>query len=78
MAFNPQQAFTMLNSLRKLKNNHPKAAAFARNVLASDIPEGTVIEVRVTKPGQTPQVMNMKIQADDLDALSNLRKSRRS
>lgn len=78
MAFNPQQTFTLLNNLRKIKNNHPKAALFAKNVLASDIPEGTIIEVRVTKPGQNPQVMNMKIQADDLEALNNIKKTRRS
>ena len=32
-------------------SNHPKFAAFFRNVLTGGVQEGTVIEITVTRPG---------------------------
>lgn len=63
---------TMLKYKMKLEKNHPKAAEFVKKVLMTGLPEGTVIEMTVTKPGESPKTANLKIMRDDLDMLDEV------
>lgn len=60
----------MLTYKMKLEKNHPKAAEFVKKVLMTGLPEGTIIEMTVTKPGESPKTANLKITQDDLDMLN--------
>lgn len=60
----------------QFRGNHPKFVAFFRKTLQGGIPEGTIIELTVTKPGEEPVTTNMKVQAEDIalfQELQNLR-----
>lgn len=63
---------TMLKYKMKLEKNHPKAAEFVKKVLMTGLPEGTVIEMTVTKPEESPKTANLKIMRDDLDMLDEV------
>ena len=36
----------------QLEGNHPKAAEFVKRVILTGLPEGTIVEVSITKPGE--------------------------
>ncbi len=65
--------FMMLGIVRNLEEAHPKAAAFVRNELMTGLPEGTIIEMTVTKPGAEPKTSNIRITQEDLEALSKIK-----
>ncbi len=65
--------FALLGIKNKLEGNHPKAAAFVKNVLMTPTPEGTVIEISVTKPGEETKTTNLKITQSDLEAVEQLK-----
>lgn len=69
--------FTMLKYKSKIEANHPKAAEFVKKVLMTGIPEGTVIEMTVTKPGDTAKTANIKVTREDLELLEEIRKSQK-
>ncbi|MCR5654821.1 MAG: hypothetical protein K6G07_04205 [Lachnospiraceae bacterium] len=68
--FNP---LALLGIKNTLEGNHPKAAAFIKDVLLTGVTEGTVIEVSMTRPGEEPKTTNLKVKQSDLDALKQLK-----
>ncbi len=65
--------FAILGIVNRLESAHPKAAAFVRNELMTGLPEGTIIEMTVTKPGAEPRTSNIRLTQDDLDALNEMK-----
>lgn len=65
--------FAMLGIISRLESAHPKAAAFVRNELMTGLPEGTIIEMTVTKPGAEPKTTNIRLTQEDLDALNQMK-----
>ena len=53
--------------------NHPRVLSFFQYAFGSGIPEGTVIEMTVTKPGQEPITTNLRVQQSDLDLMESLK-----
>lgn len=70
---NPAAMMKMMGAFNTFKNNHPKFTAFLGAVFTGGIPEGTVIEITVTKPNQAPLTSNMKVMQSDLDLVNSLR-----
>ena len=70
---NPSSIMKLMSLKNKFEENHPKFAAFTQNVLSQGIPEGTVIEITLTRPGQEPIMTNMKIKDSDLEMLQGLK-----
>ncbi|MCD8365637.1 MAG: hypothetical protein LUC83_07490 [Clostridiales bacterium] len=52
--------------------NHPKFSAFFGSVFGSGIPEGTILEITVTKPGEESVTTNMKVQPSDIELFEGL------
>ncbi len=69
---NPNVIMKIMGAKNKFTENHPKFAAFFGDVISGGIPEGTVIEITVTKPGQEPMVTNMKVKKSDLELMRDL------
>lgn len=67
----------LLGIMKRLETAHPKAASFVRNELMTGLPEGTIIEMTVTKPGSEPKTTNIRITQDDLAALNELKNAGR-
>lgn len=63
----------ILGMINRFESAHPKAAAFVRNELMTGLPEGTIIEMTVTKPGAEPKTTNIRLTQEDLDALNQIK-----
>lgn len=70
---NPAIAMKVMNAKNKFTENHPKFTAFLNNMFLTGIPEETVIEITVTKPGQPPVTSNIKVKQEDLELMDTLK-----
>ena len=72
MAMNPAMIIKLMNAKRQFEQRHPRVLSFVENELMTDIPEGTILEVTVTKPGRPGVTTNMRVMAEDLQLLKDL------
>ncbi|MBE5890096.1 MAG: hypothetical protein E7282_03900 [Lachnospiraceae bacterium] len=63
----------LMSAKNQFQGNHPKFAAFLKYVFQNEIPEGSVIEITVTKPGQDPVTGNLKVMKEDLELFESLK-----
>ena len=70
---NPAAMMKIMNASKKFKKNHPKLINFFQVVFQSGLPEGTVLEITVTKPGEEPMTANMKVLESDLELMEELK-----
>ncbi len=70
---NPAAMMKLMAAKNKFESNHPKFFAFIKAVFSRGIEEGTVIEVTVTRPGESPITTNMKIQQSDMELMQELK-----
>lgn len=68
--------FTFFKYKSKLEANHPKAAEFVKRVIIPGLPEGTIVEVSITKPGEETKTSNIKVTRDDIDMFDEVRKNK--
>ena len=76
MALNPADMMKAMGAFRSFQNAHPKAVSFFQVVFGSGIPEGTVMELTVTKPGEAPMTTNIKVTQQDLELFETLKNMR--
>lgn len=70
---NPMIMIKLMNAKRQFAENHPKVEAFMNAVFSRKLEEGTVIELSVTRPGESPMTTNIKVQQSDLELLEELK-----
>ena len=72
---NPAVLMKLMNAKNTFTKNHPKFEAFVKNVImgGNGIPEGTIVEITVTKPGEEPITTNLKVLQSDLDMVESLK-----
>lgn len=70
---NAQAMMQLMAAFNTFKNNHPKFVSFAEHFMKTGVPEGSVIEISVTRPGEEPVVSNLKITQSDLDLIRSLK-----
>ena len=70
---NPQGMFQIMSALNTFRQNHPKVAQFFVKYIKSGLPEGSIIEITVTRPGEEPMTTNMKVQQSDLELVQALK-----
>ncbi|MCR5602514.1 MAG: hypothetical protein K6G27_02290 [Lachnospiraceae bacterium] len=70
---NPQNMMQFMGALNTFRTNHPKFAEFISRFVKSGIPEGSVIEITITRPGEDPVTTNMKVQQADLELMQALK-----
>ena len=58
--------------LKRFQENHPKVSRFLKLEFWRGLPEGTVLELRIKKPGEKELVSNMKLCPDDIKLLQKL------
>ncbi len=76
MAMNPADMMKAMAGLRSFQQAHPKAVAFFQTVFGSGIPEDTVMELTVTKPGEQPVTTNIKVTRQDIELFESFRNMR--
>ena len=72
---NPMALMKIMNAKNKFHAGHPKFGAFLNAAFAGGIQEGTIIEMKVTKPDGTEMTTNLKIKQSDLELLQELREA---
>lgn len=70
---NPASMMKIMQAKNTFESNHPKFMAFLRAAFASGMEEGTIIEIKVQKPGEEPLLTNMKVKQTDLELLKGLK-----
>ena len=73
MSMNPQYVMQFMGALNTFRKTHPKFASFIEKYIKGGVPEGTVIEVTVIRPGEEPVTTNMKVQQSDIDLIQALK-----
>lgn len=76
MAMNPTAMLKAMEAFKRFQSNHPKVVSYVKTVFGPGLPEGTVLEITCTKPGEEPITTNMKITQDDLELLQMLKEMR--
>ena len=69
---NPQSMMQLLGALGTFKSSHPKFASFRVLMIKGGVPEDSVIEVTVTRPGEESVTANMKVLASDIQLMQAL------
>jgi len=72
MGLNPMSLMKLAGLRKRLAENHPKVAAFLGSVIGSGLPEGTILEVTVTKPGEAPVTTNMRVSQSDVEIMREI------
>ena len=71
--FNPASLMKLMGAKNKFEKNHPKFIAYLSAVFSGGIPEGTILEVTVTKPGMEPVTSNIVVKQSDLELMEELK-----
>lgn len=69
---NPMALMQIKGLLDRFKNNHPKVPMFF-SAAAKSIGEGSIIEISVTSPDGKKINTNMRIMAEDLELVEQLK-----
>ena len=72
---NPMALMKIMNAKNKFNANHPKFGAFLNVAFAGGVQEGTIIEMKVTKPNGETMTTNLKVKQSDLELLQDLREA---
>lgn len=70
---NPGNMMQFLQAFNRFQGEHPRFISFLKYVATGGIPEGTVIEVTVQKPGEEPVTSNIKVTQSDLELFESLK-----
>jgi hypothetical protein len=73
MGFDPTIMFKFNEMKKRFQKDHPKVVQFFEHESFLDLPEGTVIELTITRPGESPVSTNLKLNAEDVRDLQSVR-----
>lgn len=72
MALNPLQILKIKNTINDFRARHPGFARFIKAIRKKGLPQGSVLEVKITFPeGQTMET-NIRVSEEDLELLRTL------
>ena len=74
---NPMGLFKMKGLFDQLKQAHPRMIPFVQDVCSEAIGEGTLIDIRVTDPQGKVYHYNMRLTAEDMHAIEEVREAGR-
>lgn len=70
---NPVEMMKAAQEFKRFQKDHPRVVSFFQYVMAGGIPEGSVIEISVTKPGQKTLTTNLKVLPEDVEMIEHLK-----
>lgn len=73
MNLNPMKLLKIKGDMEQFAKNHPKFTAFLNAVVQSGVEEGTMLEIKVTKPDGRVIESNLKLKESDLEMLKGLK-----
>ncbi len=70
---NPAALFQLMNLWNRFQNSHPKFPKFLKAVTQNGIREGSIVEIRVTTAEGESFDSNLKITADDMEMIEQIK-----
>ncbi|MCM1124009.1 MAG: hypothetical protein NC416_15615 [Eubacterium sp.] len=70
---NPAAILQLMNLWSRFQNNHPKFPKFLSAVVRNGIKEGSIIEIKVTTAEGESYDSNLKINADDMEMIEQIK-----
>lgn len=73
---NPADIMKLMGFKNKFESNHPRFVSFIKDVARTGVGEGDILEVSITKPDGTKTTANIKVTADDVVMVNELKTMR--
>lgn len=73
---NPKKLLELKNMKDAFERRHPKFFPFLQAVSQSGISEGSILEINVTRPDGKVLSSNLRLTAEDLELLAQLKNMR--
>ena len=70
---NPTKIMQLKSAWETFNRNHPKYAPFLRAVGQNGAKEGCIYEITVTTPEGQSMTTNLKLKAEDIELIQNLK-----
>ena len=62
---NPMEMMQFAKDWDNFKRNHPKVARFLSIEVGKGLPEGSILELKIMRPGEEEKVGNLRVLAED-------------
>ena len=72
---NPIEMMQFARDLETFKKNHPKVAKILATEFSKGLPEGSILELKIMRPGEEEKVSNMRVLPDDVSFVKKITKS---
>ena len=73
---NPADIMKLMGMKAKFESAHPKFVSFIKDVAARGISEGDILEVTITRPTGEKTTANLRVTADDVEMVQDLKNLR--
>jgi hypothetical protein len=70
---NPAGIMKIMELKKRFDNNHPKFGAFLKAAGRDALTEGSIITISIQAPGKDELVTNLRVTADDLALIEELK-----
>lgn len=77
MAFNPLQILKLKDALGAFRNRHPGFSGFLGAVHQGGVPEGSVLDLRITDPEGKVTATNFRVCQEDIELIHMLAELRK-
>ena len=73
---NPADIMKLMGMKNKFESSHPKFVSFIKDVATRGISEGDILEVTIARADGEKTTSNIRITADDVELISELKNLR--
>jgi hypothetical protein len=70
MAVNPLQIMKLKTQLNDFRKRHPGFTRFIMAIRRKGLPEGSVLDVKITTPDGEKMTTNFRVEAEDIEFVS--------
>ena len=71
---NPIEMMQFAKDIENFKQNHPKVANFLAIEFSKGLPEGSILELKISRPGEEDRVSNMRVLPEALSLANRFKK----
>lgn len=77
MAFNPMQLIKLKEKLNAFRSRHPGFTGFVGALTRNNVPEGAVLDMKITYPDGKVMTTNFRVTQEDIEFLRMLNEIRK-
>lgn len=72
---NPMEMMQFAKDIESFKQNHPKVAKFLAIEFSKGLPEGSILELKIIRPGEEERISNMRVLPEDRSLANRFKKN---